>query len=368
MDVDLISFFKKILEIPSPTSQEFKLAEFLIDDLKRRGFNSYMDEIGNVIGEIGGGKAPNVVLMSHIDTVPGFIEVEEKEGKIYGRGSVDAKASVACFIEAATRFSKFRNNFPGKITLIFVVDEEGGAKGTRFILENTDLLKRADYIIYGEPSGTRKITVGYKGRLLLEIECQTTEYGHAGSCWRYENSIEKGYELWKAIKETLMAHQGKTPFQSVSACLTMIDGGEIENTTPEKCRLTIDCRFPPKFRCSDILKMVFDNVSKFREENEGLIVRVTVKDEIEGFQTLRSELSRNLLLSIFEITNEHGKLIRKTGTSDMNLIGNMIDTPIVTYGPGDSRFDHSPNEHIYIDEFLDGIKIAERLLEKLIQG
>ena len=56
---------------------------------------------------------------------------------------------------------------------------------------------------------------------------------------------------------------------------------------------------------------------------------------------------------------------RKTGTGDMNVLGNELKIPVVTYGPGDSRLDHTPNEHIDIQEYLDSIEVLRKALTKL---
>ena len=55
----------------------------------------------------------------------------------------------------------------------------------------------------------------------------------------------------------------------------------------------------------------------------------------------------------------------KTGTSDMNVVGPAWGCPIVAYGPGDSTLDHTPQEHIEIDEYLRAIEVLARALEAL---
>jgi LysW-gamma-L-lysine carboxypeptidase len=55
----------------------------------------------------------------------------------------------------------------------------------------------------------------------------------------------------------------------------------------------------------------------------------------------------------------------KTGTSDMNVVAPIWNCPIVAYGPGDSALDHTPNEHILIEEYLQAIKVLETVLANL---
>ena len=55
----------------------------------------------------------------------------------------------------------------------------------------------------------------------------------------------------------------------------------------------------------------------------------------------------------------------KTGTSDMNVVGPVWGGNIVAYGPGDARLDHTPQEHIVLNEYLQSIDILEQALREL---
>ena len=57
--------------------------------------------------------------------------------------------------------------------------------------------------------------------------------------------------------------------------------------------------------------------------------------------------------------------MRKTGTGDMNILGKAMNLPIVTYGPGDSHLDHTLNEHIEINEYLQAIAVYKEALLRL---
>jgi LysW-gamma-L-lysine carboxypeptidase len=54
--------------------------------------------------------------------------------------------------------------------------------------------------------------------------------------------------------------------------------------------------------------------------------------------------------------------VLKTGTSDMNVVGPAWQCPIVAYGPGDSALDHTPNEHLPLDEYWKAVKVIEQTL------
>jgi len=79
--------------------------------------------------------------------------------------------------------------------------------------------------------------------------------------------------------------------------------------------------------------------------------------------------NRNALTSAFlaAIRAEGGRpaFVTKTGTSDMNVIGPRWRCPIVAYGPGDSAYDHTPEERIQISEFLRAIRVLTGALHRL---
>jgi LysW-gamma-L-lysine carboxypeptidase len=92
-----------LVEHYSPSGQERGAVEWLVDRMETLGFGeAYRDEAGNAVGVIGSGPK-QVMLLGHIDTVPGEIKVEQIGKSLYGRGSVDAKGPLACFVDAAAQ-------------------------------------------------------------------------------------------------------------------------------------------------------------------------------------------------------------------------------------------------------------------------
>ncbi len=58
----------------------------------------------------------------------------------------------------------------------------------------------------------------------------------------------------------------------------------------------------------------------------------------------------------------------KTGTSDMNVVAPVWQCPIVAYGPGDSALDHTPNEHLPLDEYWQAVRVVEEMLTQFAQA
>ncbi len=291
-----------------------------------------------------------------MDTVPNKVPVRIENGFLYGRGASDAKAPLISMLLAASEFPKQN----GTIIFAGVVDEEGNATGSKHLVKNN---LDVDYAIFGEPSGIENITISYKGRLAIKLICDVLDSAHASAPWLAKNSIEEAHDFWNAIKTTINNNYEKEKRStSVSCCLTEISGGSSHNVTPQKCKITMDIRIPTTQTCQQVLNSINDIILKISKE-KGIKTNFIIEDFTEPFEAnFSSPLVRSLVLSILDVCKKRPMLLRKTGTGDMNIIGNAFKIPVVTYGPGDPHSSHSINEHIRIDEYLSGIEVFKRSL------
>ena len=353
---------KGMLEIYSPSGKEKKLALFLKDKLSNLGFrNVRLDDVGNVYGEVGRG-SPVILFCGHMDTVPGWIPVRLEDGKLYGRGAVDAKSSLAAMISAAYELSL--KTIGGRVLVAGVVDEERNARGIRRL--SREHLK-VNYAIFGEPSGLRNITFAYKGRLDLRIRCRT-KTGHIGAQQLYDNAIEKSYELWSRLRKVFESRRSPHGiFYSVTPCLTSIRSRRSTGSIPDECSIRIDVRLPPTFKCAEGISLAEGAIEQFRDENRKVRVHLTVSDFVEPFVADRNTiLMKSLNESIGEISNKPPRFVRKTGTGDMNIYGSKMGIPVATYGPGDAQLSHTENEYIELEEYRASIDVYRKTVEKTI--
>ncbi|MEM3640310.1 MAG: M20/M25/M40 family metallo-hydrolase, partial [Candidatus Bathyarchaeia archaeon] len=299
----------------------------------------------------------------HMDTVTGFIPVQKINNKLYGRGANDAKSSLAAMIVASSVFTTTDNS--AKIIVAGVVDEEGTSKGIRNLLKEGI---KADYAIFGEPSGVEKITIGYKGLLRLKITCKTRA-GHSAANWLYENAIEKAFEVWKEIQKIhFLSEKPESPFHSVTSSITKVEGGNGESIMPSSCKIHIDIRVPPQLTTSQVFGELCRLIKQYQEANPKISIKTKIKDSIEPFESdPDSPVVKALSRSIREVRHKTATLLRKTGKGDMNLFGRAVKIPVVTYGPGDPTLSHTENEHIDLQEYLDSIEVYKGAITRLIR-
>jgi len=102
--MDEPAFLEELLSIPSLSGEEDAAVQWLVRQMTNLGFQAHRDEAGNGVGILGDPAAErSVVLLGHVDTVPGDIPVRQEAGLLYGRGAVDAKGPLAAFVLAAAQ-------------------------------------------------------------------------------------------------------------------------------------------------------------------------------------------------------------------------------------------------------------------------
>ncbi|MBY9007123.1 MAG: M20/M25/M40 family metallo-hydrolase [Candidatus Lokiarchaeota archaeon] len=372
---DPVEFLRKCINYYSPSGKEEKYAKFLADFLKEHNFKVKFDKVGNLIAEKGYGR-PVILFSSHMDTIPGELPIIEKEGKIYGRGAVDCKSSLAAMVYAIAHYDFSQENI-GKIIFAGIVREETEVIGIKE-LTKSDI--KPDYAIFGEPTTINQICIGYKGRLCIGYKI-STEMGHIACSWLYSNAIEIGLKIWEIVKincqelsEKYCIKSSNTKyFDQIIPNLTVISGGDLTNCNPYKCILNIDIRYPPSITSEKILNKIREKIIKYKEtelngEEREIQIEEEILSQVEGFEIKKDDtIIGALRWAIFKTINKKPILIKKTGTTFINTIGIHYQIPSITYGSGNPRLEHTDKEFVEIEEYLDSIKIYKKFLNKLYE-
>lgn len=341
-----------LVATPSISRAERGAVRYLVDAMARLGLEAWIDETGNAVGAIGEG-SPEIVLLGHIDTVPGDVPVRIEDGLLYGRGAVDAKGPLATFAMAAARLGAL-GGFAGRVVVIGCVEEEApSSRGAHGVLEQY----RPDFCIVGEPSGADTITLGYKGSLRAQVRLSQS---CAHSAHDRQSIAERGCLVWEQLRGwAAETNQGRErAWDQLMPTLLRIssDGDGLQ----EWCVLDLGIRLP-----EDISPQTVE--ARLRElAADG---EVMVLGAVPAFRSGRDSALARALIAGIRAQDDTPRFVVKTGTSDMNLAGPAWGCPTLTYGPGDSRLDHTPNEHLSIDEYLTAVRVLGHVLGRLlVQG
>ena len=353
-----VNLLIRMINTYSPTGREAPLSQLLVNELQHLGFNAYSDEVGNAIGEYGSGEL-TILLCGHMDTVPGRLPIKNQDGIIYGRGAVDAKAPLAALVVAA---SLLKNKSPFRLIVAGVVEEEGKGLGIKHLIDKNIT---ADYAVFGEPSGVGSINIAYKGSLHLKLKIRT-QPGHSSAPWLHHNAIEEAFAIYQLINEMSLKHKNeKSWFYSLTSSLTQIKGGSEFSTIPSRCTMDINMRIPPSTSLSFIINEIERIIQNYETKGK-ITVSMEVIDSCPPYEADKNSLLvRSIAYGIRQVIQKQAVLVRRTGSGDMNLFGSARQTPIITYGPGDSHLDHTPNEQISVKDYINSIQILYSGLMKL---
>ncbi len=331
----------------SPSGREVDAANWLVQRMRASGFTqAYLDEAGNAVGLMGVGPK-QIALLGHIDTVPGEIEVRVAGDVLHGRGSVDAKGALAAFVDAVAWIGQVDG---WQMLVIGAVDEERESLGARFVASRY----RPDYAIFGEPSGWNRVALGYKGSARADISVQRSMTHTASG---KENACEAVVAVWQKIRAwgDEFNTGRERAFDRVLLSLQSMQSGE-DGFTQSAC-LGVMARLPVAIRPEDWY-------ARLAQIAEGAQVTAT-GFAIPAYQCEKNTPLVRAFLSAIRAQGGTPGFVYKTGTSDMNILLPQWNCPAIVYGPGDSMFDHSPNEQISLSEYLLSVEVLTQVLRRL---
>ena len=231
--IDVLRLTRELIDIPSVTGEEFQIGTSIGDLLVRLGYHVEAQDIAaersNIIAttEV----PPRIVLSTHMDTVPPFIESSEDDEFIYGRGACDAKGIIAAQIAAA---EKLRAEGIKDIGLLFTVDEEVTSAGAK-VANDHPLAASCEYLINGEPTDNL-LAAGTKGSLHATITT-TGRAAHSAYPEAGESAIEKLLDVLNDVRQ--VNWPGDDLFGETTCNIGVIAGGKRANVIADSAEATI---------------------------------------------------------------------------------------------------------------------------------
>lgn len=339
----------------SPSGQEQEAVEWLVQRMKTLGFaRAFVDEAGDAVGVIGDGPG-QIVLLGHIDTVPGQIPVKTDDDVLYGRGSVDAKGPLACFVDAVAEVGVVDG---WQFVVIGAVEEEQDSDGARHVVDQYS----PDYAVVGEPNHWDRIALGYKGSAWADVTIKCPQMHSASG---EQTACEAAVDVWQAVQSFAEDFNvgKKRAFDKVLPTLRGLES-EMDDFQQRAC-LKVGVRLPPALSPDDWYLRLKD-LSRLPEP---FVTEVSPRGyPVPAWACEKnSRLVRAFLKGIRSQGGEP-RFVYKTGTADLNIVAPVWKCPALVYGPGDSGLDHTPDEHISLDEYLKSVRVLSASLAALVAG
>lgn len=349
------SLLRAVVELPSPSGEEAAVAALLSAALAPYVDSAFVDEVGNVVAQAGDGPVV-LTMLGHIDTVPSQLPVLEQDGVLHGRGTVDAKGSA---VALAVALARAPTSVRQALSLRFIGAVEEEAPSSRGARHAVQAYARPDLLIIGEPSGWDRITMGYKGRLDLELGLRQAG---AHSARDDASAAEALIEAYLALRDWVGAQEaiGSGAFDRLQLKLISVEAGPQGADDQAVAKLAF--RLPPATSPAALMASLDVLLG-------GLAERLPLRWVFSGGESaVRGDrdgtLARCFRVAVRSVGGRPGSQV-KTGTSDWNVVASHWPVDTLAYGPGDASLDHRPDERLVLAEFDRAVAVLAEVLLQL---
>lgn len=349
-DMPVEDLLARLVSFQSLSTEEGELVDWLEIELKATGLVEVERKQNNLLIHAGSGK-PWLLMNSHSDVVPPSPDHEGdpfapqiKGGRMYGRGTTDAKASSAAMIKSVLNYAESERPTPGKVTFALTVCEEAaGDQNGMAYLRSIWGDQKPDAAIVGEPTLLAPC-IAQKGLVVLRLITRG-ESGHAARVYG-DNAI---YKMANALhKLSSIIYKQENPYLGpVKITPTTITGGSTNNANPEYCETQIDVRTIPDIPVKKLVK----DIREIMDDAE-----LVVKSD----RLISTGTDPDSLIAVAAKSAANQDYFGSPTCSDWVFLS---DVPTVKLGPGDSNDSHTRNESIELEQ----VKLAERVYGEIIR-
>ena len=350
---------------------EREMADFLEATLKRAGVDCERQRVAegrdNVIGIVqanSGARAAGVMLNSHMDTVPidnmsiNPFDPIIKDDRVFGRGSCDAKASLAAMLTTVINYAQ-QSERPATVVFAALADEEFSFSGSWKLIEKQWPVSAC---VVGEPTRLRRV-IAHKGLVRWRITVEGLS-AHGATPELGRNAVYDAARVVLALEEFARELRTKEPHPLLGQTtlnLGWIAGGQSVNIVPDRCVLEAEMRLLPNAEGQRLL----DQCLEFVRARVGSEVQVTFAEPYlldPALETPADALIVESLGAAREQTlGDPGVLEGANYATDGSKLARAgIQTVIC--GPGDIAQAHTDSEFVEIEQ----VELAARVYERLI--
>ncbi|KAI8935687.1 hypothetical protein NX059_007208 [Plenodomus lindquistii] len=347
---ELLHLHRSLIEIESITSNEHDIGSWLTSYLRNNSWTVERQEVSpsryNLLAYCKQ-RETTLLLTSHIDTVPPYwpYYYNKTTDTIGGRGSVDAKGSVAAMILATTGL---KEQLQDDISLLFVVGEETGGDGMRAFSSWSDRPSSHEIIIFGEPT-EGKLVCGHKGMLGFKLEA-TGKAAHSGYPWLGVSANDVLVEALAALLQLRLHLPWSEKYGNTTMNFGRLEGGVAANVVAETASANIATRLAagtPDLVRGQVVTALQDVKAAAQKAGGDLEVvwgsegyaPVDIDCNIEGFETLTVNYGTDVPL----LSGDHKRYL---------------------YGPGSIFVAHSDHEALQRKELEQAVLDYRRLIIK----
>ena len=366
------------LQSPTPPGSAATVAVWVQDWAERMGAEvrrqRVFDGADNVLATLRFGDGPRLVFNSHMDVVdpstqnwqtPPYQAVA-RDGLLYGRGTADAKGSLAAMLAAMQRLADSPAGLSGELLLTAVVAEEAGGIGSRQLAAEGLV---ADAAVVGEPTGLR-VAHAHKGTYMRRLTF-AGRAAHSASPWLGRNAVADAAAFVAATErqtETLAA-QPHGSLGPGTMTVTVFHGGRLQNAVPAEAEVLVDRRLVPgetHAQCDTELADLLADLAAARpglQVSEPTVVVATVPSETPTTHPVVASALRAVAAVGRPLPGAVGF---NAGCDMSKLVG--VGIPTVICGPGELAQAHGPDEFVEIAQVRDAVDVYESIARDVLSG
>jgi succinyl-diaminopimelate desuccinylase len=362
----------------NPPGFELEAAQFLETELREMGLDTSLSEFkpgrANVVARLANGPGPVFAFNSHIDVVPAGdgwasepLRLTERAGKLYGRGSCDAKGPIVGMLEAIRDLAAQRDAWSGTLLAVFVADEEVASEGARnYVGQNPDI----DYCLIGEPTSNSAVTA-HKGSMRPRVAVLGA-MAHSGMPDSGENAILRAGRLLGLIEDfhhNELCKRTHALVGSASLTVTRLAGGIADNVVPDRCELLLDRRMVPG-EDEEQAKREIENLLETAEREYGVRAEIVEYVPTTGGATETDISERIVQESLAASARHEGGEAKPNGfQGGCDLVHfRSIGATGTVIGPGSIDVAHKPDEFVPRDEFIRSALIYRDIAERMLHS
>lgn len=336
----LLELHRSLVQISSISNNELEVGKWLGKYLQNAGFTVELQKVDeeneryNVYAFLGDKRDTTVVVTSHIDTVPPYLPYFVNGTQIHGRGTCDAKGSVATQVIAVLEMVSQGILQEGQVSLLFVVGEENSGSGMRKVADSLDA--SWDIAIFGEPT-ENKLAIGHKGIVLFDVEV----FGQASHSGYPELGISATEILVPLLAKLQALDLPQSDLLGPSTLnIGRIEAGVAANVVPAYAKATLAIRVADQLgQVIGLLRSVVEGVPHVIPSDFFATEPQFLDTDVPGFDTLVAAYTTDVPNLTVPLKKRY------------------------LFGPGTIHVAHGANEYVENGDLLEAIAGYKKLIE-----